>query len=36
MKKVFDLVKSSDGHEVELDFFLNLSLSFVKTETVVL
>ena len=31
MKKVFDVFRGRDGHEVELDHFLNLSLNFVMT-----
>lgn len=32
MKNVFDVGKSRDGHEVEIDFFLNLSLNLVRTD----
>lgn len=32
MKKVFEVVKSREGHEDELDFFLNLSWILVKTD----
>jgi hypothetical protein len=32
MKKVFEIVKSRGGYDVELDHFLNFSLNFVRTD----